>query len=173
MYKVPKYNLVSKLFDALLHPIMWLLGGFTKDSIQRTHFWNIAKFPNEIEEGIGLQVAGKEKSVIRQNNWGVFHMPIFGGWKHYIILERADGSTEPWNIGWEYKKRVGSKESTQRKIMREVSVIPLEKQVKVLSGPGHKRVTFFGINLEGEQIKLKQVATGVNGDMKFKNTPFL
>lgn len=173
MYKVPQYSLVAKMLDAILHPIMWFLSGFTRDSIQRTHVWNITKFTQEIEDGIGLQIKGREKSKVRQNNLGIFHMPIFGGWKFYIILERVDDAAQPWHIGWEYKRRPLWEGTSRRITMREVSVIPLKGKVKVLSGPGQRRVTFFGVDKNGEQIRLKQAGEGVNGDMKYKDIPFL
>lgn len=75
-------------------------------------------------------------------------MPIFGGWRHYVVLEPC-GNYTAWHVGWITEDSVG------------VTRLTLRGPVRMLMGP--KMVTFFGINTEGRQISLAKVGEGTIG----------
>lgn len=157
-----------KVLDITMAPFMWIIGGFKNQSLQETHRWHTQEInPNEIDKSLGVKVVGTEDTKILGHFLGVFHMPIFGGWKNYIIFNA--NTEEIWHIGWLcYGKSESEYEFCQ--IQRLKLKNPL---VKVLSGPKDQITYFFALNEKGNQIKLEKVAEGVHGDQKFKNTRFL
>lgn len=89
----------------------------------------------------------------------LFHIPLFGGWKNYVVLQPAD-SDQGWHIGWLAHDVAG------------VSRIKVRGPVRLLLGSGN--VSFFGVNTEGEQIKLCKIAQGRIGDgSTYAKTPLL
>lgn len=79
-----------------------------------------------------------------------FHLPRLGGWKNYVVLEPTSGDGKGWHVGWIAGNVIG------------VSRIPLNGPVRVLVGSG--KVSWFGVNSDGGQIKLRQVGIGRIGD---------
>jgi hypothetical protein len=76
-------------------------------------------------------------------------MPIFGGWRNYIVIEPC--SQDAWYIGWQTKDWGGE---------TSVSRIPAIGRVRILIGRG---ISLFGINEQGEQISVYVVAWGMIG----------
>ena len=70
-----------------------------------------------------------------------FHMPIFGGWKTFLVVEPCSPQVVRWHIGWIVN---GS---------YEVSQIILTKYVRVLLNP--TAVQFFALDANGTQIEIQ------------------
>jgi hypothetical protein len=132
---------------------MYILQGTCRESPQRTHRWNNKKFRTDAEleyiralPKISFKGISHEKS-----RWlgliPLFHMPIFGGWKKFVVL-RPQSSTGNWFIGW--LPTDGDSAG--------VSQIPLSGAVRVTIGDGD--VEFFALNRSGEPLKLVQIGDG-------------
>ncbi len=89
----------------------------------------------------------------------IFHVPIFGGWRDYVVLSPYSVNQE-WHVGWIASDVCG------------ISRIKLSGPVRMLLGPGD--VEFFGIDMEGCQIPICKIGQGKIGDGgKYKRTPLL
>lgn len=154
MLKIKKQSLLSKLGDKLMLPIMYFLQGNFREVPQRTHKWNNVKYPIEnVNQLISKMICTVEGDENATRRWflkviPIFHMPIFGGWKRFIVLEPVV-KQDFWYVGWVAGDTIG------------VSQIQLNEKVRLLKGPGPAQ--FFGINEHGEQIDLKLVGEGVIG----------
>ncbi len=155
----------AKIADTLMWPIMYVLYMF-EPAPQRTHFWNNQKLlageASFLREGGMLYYEGIPTAAARFN-WRIipiFHMPIFGGWRDYVVLEpRAKLRRETWHIGW-----IAADGCTG------VSQIPLDGPVRVLLG--RDPVRFFGLAEDGSQISIKEIGRGRIGDHgPFRNVP--
>ncbi len=78
----------------------------------------------------------------------VFHAPIVGGWRNYIVLQSLHIHT-PWYVGWIAGDIIG------------VSRLSFPA-VRVLRGKRDTR--FFGVTADGTQVPLKHVGCGRIGD---------
>lgn len=156
MVKVRKLSALEKMLDTIMIPIMWILSGFTRDSIQETHPWHGQPVNLLLDMDLSVSVqATKARHTPEKFPWFLFHAPIFGGWREYLVLEVSEGCITPWHIGWAV---VGKKPEVSR---LELSGL----QVKVLKGP--KAVVFFAIDSHGVQIPLVIRDKGNLGDMKY------
>ncbi len=144
----------EKFLTWVMTPIMYLLQGTFSERPQETHLWNNCKID---PEGDWLPNHNKTVRVTGSifattDRWlgfiPIFHMPIFGGWREYVVLLPAD-STRKWYVGWQTKDAFG------------VSMIPVRGAVRVLRGPGD--VCFFAVTQHGLQIPLKKVGEGMIG----------
>ncbi len=141
------------LGDILMTPVMYLLQGNFFESPQRTHFWNNTKLPiaelSWIDASMMVSVTSDRKAVRR---WfglvPIFHMPIFGGWKEYVVVEPVVPQPE-WYVGWIAGDVAG------------ISHIQLNGQVRLLLGPGPAQ--FFGADGHGNQIPLRICGYGTLG----------
>lgn len=145
----------EKLFDWGMVPFMYLLSGTLEEIPQRTHFRNNRKLhPGEI---VGL----KERDMVTASGSGgverwkygfpIFHAPILGGWREYIVLEPLINVDQPWYVGW-----IPPDESSA------VSRVQIKGSVRLLLGNGSTK--FFGLNEGGVQIKIHEIGRGKIGD---------
>jgi len=147
---------LTKLADLILIPVMHLISGTTKESPQKTHYWNNRSLSPREMDAINpidaLYFPGVPSRFHSQRN-PLFHIPILGGWREYVVLEPTNHSGS-WHVGWKSFRSGG------------ISRIPLLGPVRTLLGP--RDVYFFGINEEGEQIPLRLLGKGTIG----KSGPF-
>lgn len=140
----------ARLADLLMTPIMYAVSGTLKEESQRTHRWNNTKLA-EINwlcktglvrcEGIGKK---------RWYESLVFHMPIFGGWRNYVVLRPRNPQGE-WYVGWRVNGKVG------------ISRFRIKGAVRMLVGPDD--VEFFGIDTRtGKQRFIHEVGRGYIGN---------
>ncbi len=146
---------LARIADVLMVPLMYLIAGTFSEAPQRTHIWNNTKLSKETTKNLSKNYAitckGDERAVGRNGILDLrFHLPIFGGWKKYVVLCPVDASQD-WYIGWISSIDAG------------VSRIKLRGPVRMLLGPSE--VTFFGLNTEtNEQINIKERGSGRVGD---------
>ena len=162
-YHLPKCNFkresaTGKFFTKCFRPIMRWLSGASTEEPQSTHFWNchrisLSCFAKLNQLAIEIQA---DQTACRRYKWKVipiFHMPRFGGWKKYIVLEPVE-QVDEWFVGWSDGKAHG------------ISRIPVTGKVRTLKG---SRITkFIGIDKKGNQLHLQKVGCGQTGD----NGPF-
>ncbi len=139
--------------DYLMLPIMYFLQLNLFESPQRTHFWNNTKMPIQSVHWLRSDaVVSVEADTTAKRRWfgpiPLFHMPIFGGWKQYVVIAPQVPQNE-WYIGWLAGDVAG------------VSHITLSGSVRLLLGSGPAQ--FFGVNEHGEQIMLQEVGRGEVG----------
>lgn len=155
---------LERFADVLMLPIMYIISGTFSEVPQRTHRWNNTKLHSSqvahLVDDMRVFCFGIKSAKIR---WWfkipIFHIPIFGGWKDYVVLQPIDASQE-WHIGWLAHDVAG------------ISRINVRGPVRVLLGPGD--VTFFGINTDGDQIQIREVMRGTIGNNgPFARTPLL
>lgn len=142
--------------DCLMLPVMYMLQGNMSDVPQRTHFWNYTRVPEkELELKLNtnslLTLPGEDVASQRWLWWlPLLHMPIFGGWRHYYVLEPEEKVSDYWFVGWVVGEYSG------------ISHVKLERQVRVLKGD--TEASFFGFNSEGKQIKIRLIGEGSLGE---------
>ena len=146
--EVPPFGWVAKLADILMIPVMYVLSGTFKESPQCTHRWNNKKLSEKdlqfFDESLML-FAEKDLIAMRDHFVFLFHLPVFGGWKEYVVIEPLKKSE--WHVGWKTGLVTG------------VSMIKLSGPVRVLRGP--KDSLFFGVDAKtGEQIPLQEIGRG-------------
>lgn len=148
--KVPKLNFIFRLLDFLLWPFMWILGGFNF-SVQETHPWHVKRFNWKKD---GIKVKGDDtKAKFSQSGFskyfGLYHMPIFGGLRKYIVLEN-NNFKEYWNIGWD----------------NHIQILKIYRS-KIALLVGKEGYSAFAISDGKKEIKLKVIGFGVLGDGKY------
>jgi hypothetical protein len=155
---------LARFADVLMTPIMYIISGTFREAPQQTHRWNNTTLKPEqvahLGDGKKVFCSGVASAGVRF--WlsiPFFHIPLLGGWKDYVVLQPADTNQE-WYIGWLAHDVAG------------VSRIRIRGPVRMLLGPGD--VSFFGVNLEGDQIQLQEIGRGKIGDGgRFRNAPLL
>ncbi len=155
----------GRLADRLMLPLMYLLQGTLKESPQRTHRWNNRKL-TKLEVDLlerSLMFTCKGDATASRRSWNkipLFHMPIFGGWRRFVVLRPVEFCSN-WHVGW-----IASDDTAG------VSLVPIKDQIRVTLGTSS--VSFFGINAKGQQIQLEMVGAGTIGkaDM-FAKIPLL
>ena len=164
---------IRRLADKAMVPVMRIVSGTFVDCPQQTHFWNNTKLqignitcPEGLIDGYHLKhdFMVFEPSVTACRPWiarfvPLFHIPIFGGWKEYVVIAPVN-EVDEWYVGWVTLDLIG------------ISRIKLGGPVVLLRGPAP--VYFFGINGNGVQIKLWEVGHGVIGkESLFSHLPHL
>ena len=157
---------VGQLCDWLILPIMYVLQGTVYETPQRTHIWNNLKLNREVlkftlplcEGFVGNPSACKS---LWLGFIPRFHMPLFGGWRTFVVLQAATNQEEQWFIGWFHETGpVG------------VSKIPLSGPVRMTIGPDP--VCFFAFTKAGEQLPLQRIGQGKIGEAgEFRHVPLL
>ena len=161
--QVRQLSIHHKLADIAMRPLMFALGKFKSDSIQETHPWHIQNIsPECIDPLLSVDVSG-EKEAVSDRFGPLFHM--FGGWKRYVVLE-ADPD---FHVGWIHFKQ-GQETPAQSAVNR---LLINDNTVRLLAGPEGTETTFFALNPDGEQIKLRRIGQGVLGDNQFPGTRLL
>lgn len=143
-------------------PLMYLVQGcFEKP--QQTHVWNNIKFRTDEERAIFnrdsmLTIHGDP--TICSGRWyslgkigiriPIFHIPILGGWREYVVVAPQDPCVGLWCPGWWTPDVVG------------VSQLRSRGAVRLLRGP--QDAQFFGVDGKGMQIRLKIVGYGRIGN---------
>lgn len=143
---------VLRLADSLMKPVMYLVSGTLREEPQMTHRWNNHKLGQYqirwlLKENV-LLVPGMHGT----NDRGIlrFHIPLFGGWKQYVVLEPEDGKPT-YHIGWNTDDVCG------------ISRIPITGAVRMLVGPSD--ALFFAVEAtSGQQIKLRSIGKEKIGD---------
>lgn len=144
---------VGKCADYLMMPLMYVLQGNFRESPQRTHRWNnihlAAQELHFLEDEQMVSVKEDETASARWRAFlPIFHIPLFGGWKQFVVLEPTSPQ-DIWFVGWVAGDVAG------------VSTIPLTGPVRVLRGASP--VQFFGINEHGNQIDMVKSGEGEVG----------
>jgi hypothetical protein len=165
MIEIKKQSFLSTCADALMIPVMYFLQGNLRESPQQTHFWNNCKLStDEITDLKGTFVVTEMGEPNALPRWfgpiPIFHMPIFGGWKTFTVLEPVRKNVGLWYVGWVASDVAG------------LSQIPLKSSVRLLTSPGSAH--FFGIDTDGEHIELQIVGHGRIGTAgEFAQMPLL
>lgn len=148
--------------DLLMTPLMYLISGTFTEIPQRTHRWNNRKLSAEQVEKLNdqLTLLVRKKRGASKRLGIFFHIPILGGWRHYVVLRSLEGVN--WYVGWKTSDTAGG-----------ISAIPLSGPVRVLRG--NEDVKFFGLNSLGEQIPIELIFEGQIGDGRYesRNYPLL
>ncbi len=146
-------------------PVMYVLSGTFEEPPQRTHFWNNMKLERETVDRLerSSMVFYRKDDIASKRFFSfipLFHMPIFGGWKRYVVIRPAK-IKGVWHVGWIAEDVCG------------ISRIPLYGSVRLLLGD--KPVSFFGVNEKtGEQILLRKIGFGVIGERdEYSSLPLL
>lgn len=162
--KIKKVPFYFRILDYIMIPVMWGLCGFYFEKPQETHPWHMRKFPKiEIPKNKKIEIIGKDKSKHTNKGRLLFHVPLFGGWKDYIILE-AKGFDKYWQIGWIIEFYDNSE------ALYQVQALPIfESKIKLLTGINDSKKTFFGLDKKGNFVDLKQIDSGKIGDGKNKD----
>ena len=159
--RMPKLLPLFRLIDWAMVPIMFVLGGFKKDSVQETHPWHCFRgfSPDDIDQSLAVPHQGTDNSTFKRHFLFLFHAPILGGWKNYVVLQPKQPTT-PFYIGW-----VTYHKDTKAPLDIGINKLPIvDRAVRLLSGPPHYAGYFFAIDDKGRQIALEKVATGRLGD---------
>ena len=137
----------ARLADAFMTPVMYALSGTLREAPQQTHRWNnMGLKPNQIrylKPGQMVHASGSLGALRRIKP--LFHAPIFGGWRDYVVVQ-AESYAREWYVGWMAGDAIG------------ISKIPIRGKVRVLRGP--KPCTFFGLRPDGSQVRIVQVGCG-------------
>lgn len=148
--------------DRALLPLMHAIGGFRRDSLQETHFWHGQPFPAErLDASLCVTVEGTDPS--RHTNrllpLPLFHMPVLGGWTHYVVLEAANDG-RPWHVGWQHLHHPDDFRASCKLNRLALG----DARVRVLSLPTGYLTRFFAMDGSGAQRALRVVDRGCLGD---------
>lgn len=148
-----KQGLCGYVADLLMMPVMYALQGNFREKPQRTHRWNNIHLKNNaITDLHADHLVIVPGDVAAHRRWlgpiPLFHMPIFGGWKKFVVIEPVDVVDE-WFIGWVAFDALG------------LSKIQITGPVRLGIGP--RQAHFFGLAKNGEQLRLKVVGEGEIG----------
>jgi hypothetical protein len=148
---------------------MRLISGAPFETPQETHGWNVQRVSpekrNEIDDAPGVQVAGTYEGYLgKSHGVGLFHFPIFGGWKEYVVLETD--TIQLWHLGWIVEGMGRSYFDLSRLTLRE-------PRVRVLKPPAGTSVLFYAVDGSGVQVPLKLIGEGAIGDGKFPKVRLL
>lgn len=163
MIKVEPYQFPYKFLDWLLSPAMRLISGAPFEAPQEVHNWNMQDIDNgkknEIKQELSVSVSGTYSGYLGKEHGGIlFHFPILGGWKEYIVFETSFRGT--WYLGWIV-------EGMKRPYFQVCKLALHDARVRALKPAKGVSVLFFAINELGEQIPLVQTGEGTIGDKKF------
>ena len=153
----------AKLADVLMVPLMYLIAGTLKEVPQRGHRWNNKRLlrsdVNVLDNAIMVHCSCIP-SAMRSRWLFLFHIPILGGWRNYVVLEPV-AQLKAFHIGYITNDIVG------------VSRIILSGPVRMLIGNGN--VSFYGIDADCyEQISIREIGRGcIGGGGKFSKERLL
>lgn len=143
---------------------MYIVSGTFREAPQQTHRWNNLRLnPSQVDGLVDDMKVFCSGARFAKIGWKfkipLFHIPIFGGWKDYVVLQ-PDDDNQHWHIGWLTCDIVG------------ISRIRVRGPIRVLLGP--EDVSFFGVSADGDQIKLREVARGrIGNGGHYAKTPLL
>ena len=148
--KIRPLGPIARLADWLMRPLMYFLAGTIWEEPQRTHWWNNDRLKPEEVTGLSISMMvylDAARGASERLLWGIiplFHMPVFGGWRSYVVLAPKD-NVKHWYVGWRAVDTAG------------ISRIPINCWVRVLEGDGPTR--WFGLDADGNQIELDLIGT--------------
>lgn len=159
MLKIKPQGVLGYLADVMMLPIMYLLQGTFKESPQGTHRWNNKKITSQYTREKILNyfpLITFSGDAVASKRWllgfiPLFHMPIFGGTRTFVVLEPSDFNGF-WFVGWYLPGDNG---------LIGVSRVPLGDKVRLTIGPD--KVSFFAVSLAGKPLQLSQVGMGKIG----------
>lgn len=151
--KVKPLGRLAKFADILMVPLMYLISGTFKEVPQRGHMWNNMGLSKEavekLDKSIMVHCIGV-RNEMHARWFFLYHLPIFGGWRGYVALERVNPGKD-WYVGYVTGDFIGA------------SRIKLSGRVRMLIG--HSNVSFFGIDADThEQISIMEIGRGRIGD---------
>lgn len=157
---------LGRVLDFLMVPVMYLVSGTLKEAPQRTHFWNNKKLrPADVHHlsrkgMVSYRGLNGERKRFLSCIFPIFHTPIFGGWKNYVVIGTVENGRK-WHVGWIAGDVIG------------VSRIVLTGPVRLLIGP--RNVKFFGIAADNNyQVPIKKIGRGkVGNGGSYAKTPLL
>lgn len=153
----------SHWLDWLLQPVMYWLQADWRSLPQETHVWNNARFPEKSVRWLSVKqivTVASDPTATEAYWWQmlpIFHMPRFGGWQRFVVLQPKVAGFSSWYIGWVTPEFAG------------ISLLPLRGPVRLLRGPS--TVTFFAVGADGQQIDLQQVGEGRLGSIYYQDVP--
>lgn len=142
-----------RILDYLLYPLMYVLQGNLTDSPQETHPWHVKKHRWKSK---GVLIKGDDvNSKFGQSGiskyLGLYHMPIFGGLKKYIVIENKKFK-KYWNVGWN----------------NEMQILKIyDSKVKLL--PGKESYYIHALSDGSKEVSVKVVDSGRIGDGRYKS----
>ncbi len=165
-FKLPKMNPMLQFADSALTPIMFILGGFKSDSVQQTHAWHSFRDFDlkDVDLDQAVPHAGTDNRSFKRHFLFLFHAPIFGGWKNYIVLAPKQ-PIDTFFIGW-----IIYDKSTNKLLEKGIHKLPIKNRIRMLSGPPNYKGYFFAVDKNGNQIEIKQAGSGILGDHKYPGT---
>lgn len=152
-----------RVFDHLMSPLMRLISLAPFESPQESHAWHAQKLDDanirSLDEQKCVKVRGDDPSIIKTGEGALFHIPLIGGWKNYIVLQTESGGSA-WHVGW-----IVRDSETHEVIRAELHKLPLcNPRVRMLIGPPERTTTFFAVNEDGAQLRTEEVGRGKMGD---------
>jgi hypothetical protein len=152
---IPPLGWWVRFADWAMIPVMYFVSGTLSEAPQRTHCWNNKKLARPDAAYLWPLVMVHSAGILGSTErwWRkmpIFHMPIFGGWKHYVVLEPLCSRGTPWHVGWIAHDVIG------------VSQIVAKGPVRVLLGS--ETVSHFGLNTDGTQVPVRKIGEGTIGD---------
>lgn len=167
-YAIPSTPLLLRLVDYMMRPIMYLLGGGSSDAVQETHPWHVWRGfdPSEIDLTLAVKHKGTDTTKYTKRLLFLFHAPLFGGWKKYVVLKLTK-NTAAYNVGWVVK---------EGELIKEYGIQMLTlaaEPVRMLSGPKTCTTYFFAISADGVQQELTIIDQGTLGDHRHKKVRLL
>ena len=161
-FKIPRTPFICRIVDFLMIPIMYILGGFKLDSIQETHPWHSWRKFSEEEINIedSVTITGTDNRTFRKHFLFLFHAPLFGGWKNYSVYSPVKSGVV-FHIGWIVYENGSQIEAGINKLLIK------NGSIRMLDGPPNYRVSFFGVDKDGSQIKIYKTGSGRLGDHKY------
>lgn len=150
---IPPTGWLTYCGDWLMAPLMYLVAGSFTEAPQETHRWNNLKFNWREVKLLELDLMTRVTGTPAGRRWlgkiPLFHLPILGGWREYVVLAPAV-PVMYWHPGWYTSDVCGAS-----RLARVGSVRLLR---------GNETAYFFGVNECGEQIPLTIVGYGRIGD---------
>ena len=170
-HRVEPLRRIERFCDTALVPVMFVLGGCRRDSLQETHFWHCQRLSHlEIDPALTVSVTGDDPSPFTNAvfPFPFFHAPVLGGWSHYVVM-RVEDTVRPWHVGWIHLQwPPGSRPRSH------VQRLPLcQAEVRVLTHPRGFDTLFVAFAPDGRQLPLRCVGNGVLGDQRFAATRLL
>ncbi|MFZ3301804.1 MAG: hypothetical protein WA152_03775 [Microgenomates group bacterium] len=144
---------IYTFLDLFLRPLMYLLQGNFSEIPQETHPWHVKRFTWK-EKGVLIEGNDRESRFGQSGlpkRFGLFHMPILGGLKKYVILENKN-YINYWNVGWNDQ-------------IQKLKIY--DNRIKLLVGK--EDFDAFGLSDNKTEVNLKIIDFGKIGDSKYKN----
>lgn len=135
----------ARYADAFMLPLMIYVSGAPMEAPQETHRWNYQNIPRDelswLNPEAVVTVPGDidEGPAFRLGFIPFIHLPRWGGWKQYAVLEIEKDID--WYVGWRTSRVCG------------VSLLPITgRRVRCLIGDAETE--FFAVDKYGHQLKL-------------------